>query len=84
MSDEKIVPFTGPRQAPTTKDVEEMIERVETIIERIRNGEVVAIAYTLIWDNGYTTGAHRLPGVHSRQVATAAFGLALDAWQNEE
>ena len=48
MSDEKVVNFTGPRQKATPIDVEEMVERVKSIIERIENGDVVAITYALI------------------------------------
>lgn len=73
--DEKIIRFTTPREAALS----DMVKVMESIIERINSGEVDAITYALISEDGYTTGAFRLPGVHPAQVATAAFGLALDA-----
>lgn len=84
MTDENIVNFTGAKNAPSLVDIEELVEKVESIVKRIRSGEVVAIAYALVKEDGYTTGAHRLPGVHSAQVSTAAFGLALDAMKVDE
>ena len=75
MNNEKIISFKAPREAA----IEDMIDVVRSIIERIESGEIEAITYALIRKDGYTTGAFRLPGVHPAQVATAAFGLALDA-----
>ncbi len=72
--------FTGPRKKPTPHDREEMAAILEKLTQRVRDGEIVAVAVTGVYKDGniYTRGTW-LPGQNLFTLIGAVFMLGHDA-----
>lgn len=82
-----VVRFTGPRKEPTPHDVDDMAAILEQLTQRVRDGKIVAIAVTGVYEDGniYTRGSW-LPGQNLFTLLGAVFMLGHDAlsWDDTE